>query len=601
MHKPDLLVVGLDGAMTSYITEAISKGRLPNFKRVLNGGVTCDNCMTAFPSITPTCWTSIATGAVPAVTNAIDHEIHIPGTELDKTVNGYDPSYLKGERFWEAAARIGKRSLIIEYPAMPTPDESDSIYAISAFGMPSVEVEKQTFRINLPDTEKGGERCAVAFRDSNGNWMPASETAGGGNKLDDSSYMLPGIGDKNINPRGLMDFNWCLRFDDNGVRLGKSFNTLCPPTATGAWTPVITRELPCEDGSMCSLHFQGKVLAFDAIAKSCVIFIGAAVSVEAITAPRSFTELVRDIRGNTCRAPYKFILYNDKDNVSYAEAYGKYAEWKLELIKRTLENKDIDILFYYEGYIDTVNHIYRPAFEGLREYTEAQREQARDMYARAYDLADRTLGKLLDNNTDENTTVVLLSDHGSVGNLSTYQAYRAFVKDGLTVLDENGAVDWSKSVAYAHPTTSGHAFVNLKGRDPQGIVEPSDYTDIVSRIIDTLNRSSGNSVAFALERSEADLVGQGGDSMCGDVVFGLRGGELGGYVGGVHASQSPSAKTPTGDIRSLCVFSGPAFKKGVTLKRPINLTDIAPTINYAMDYPLPVDATGGIIWQALTE
>ncbi len=599
MHKPELIIIGLDGAMTSYITKAMSEGRLPHFKRILESGVVCSNCMTAYPSITPTCWTTIATGAAPSVTNAIDHEIHIPGTELDEVVNGYNPHYLRGERFWQAAARIGKRSLLIAYPAMPTPNEGDGIFTILAYDSPKFGIDEQTFRINLSDSVKGGERCPVAFRDGHGDWMPVSDTSAGALALDGNNYILPGISKRKTAVHGFQDFSWHLRFEENGVSFGENADSLCVPIPKGAWTPVITRTLGRENGSVYEMHFQAKVLDLDLSAKSCVFYISGSMPVEATAAPPSYAELLHGVRGNSCRDPYRFILYRDKDNVSYAESYEKYAEWKLAAAKRTLEHENIDIFFCYESYIDTVNHIYRPAFEGIGNFSEAERELARDMYARAYDLADRTIGKILDAYADENTTVVLVSDHGSVGNTKSYQAYEHFIKSGLTVLDENGKIDWSETVAYAHPTTSGHAFVNLKGRDPQGIVEPADYPSVVERIIDTLNRTSDNAMAFALEREEADLVGQGGDSMCGDVVFGLRGGNLGGYVGGVHASQSPSAKTPTGDIRALCVFSGPAFQKGVTLKRPMTLADIAPTINYAMNYPLPSDATGGVIRQAL--
>lgn len=35
MKKPELLVIGIDGAMPSYVKEAVSKGRLPAFKKLM--------------------------------------------------------------------------------------------------------------------------------------------------------------------------------------------------------------------------------------------------------------------------------------------------------------------------------------------------------------------------------------------------------------------------------------------------------------------------------------------------------------------------------------------------------------------------------------
>jgi predicted AlkP superfamily phosphohydrolase/phosphomutase len=148
--------------------------------------------------------------------------------------------------------------------------------------------------------------------------------------------------------------------------------------------------------------------------------------------------------------------------------------------------------------------------------------------------------------------------------------------------------------------------VNLKGREPTGIVDPADYDQTVAEIITALQTygrtEDGSAIAlsFAVEKEQAGFVGQGGED-CGDVVYGLAGCKLGGFIGGVHAMQIPSARTETGDIRSLCMIAGPRFKEGGSLSRPMDLTDIAPTLCYALNYPQPKDATGGIIFQAFRE
>ena len=108
------------------------------------------------------------------------------------------------------------------------------------------------------------------------------------------------------------------------------------------------------------------------------------------------------------------------------------------------------------------------------------------------------------------------------------------------------------------------------------------------------------SLAFAVEKDQAGFIGHGGKN-CGDVVYGLAGCTMGGAIGGVHSQQIPSARSKTGDIRSLCLFSGPNIRKNVSLSRPADLTDLAPTLCYAMGYPQPKDATGGIIFQIFEE
>jgi len=105
-------------------------------------------------------------------------------------------------------------------------------------------------------------------------------------------------------------------------------------------------------------------------------------------------------------------------------------------------------------------------------------------------------------------------------------------------------------------------------------------------------------LAFAVPNAQAGFIGLGGER-CGDVIYGIAGSNIGGYFGGVHACQIPTAKTETGDMRSLCVISGPRFKCNETIRVPIYIWDIIPTVFNALGYPRPADATGAIVFQSL--
>ena len=114
--KPELLVLGIDGACPSYIRKQIEAGKLPAFAELMRRGVWFEDCMTAFPSITPTCWSAISTGAVPAVNGALCQSVQPEGNAPFDFVTPYHSSHVFAERFWEAAARIGKRSLLVDVP-----------------------------------------------------------------------------------------------------------------------------------------------------------------------------------------------------------------------------------------------------------------------------------------------------------------------------------------------------------------------------------------------------------------------------------------------------------------------------------------------------
>lgn len=66
-----LILAVIDGLKPSMFERTVADGRAPALARLLGEGVYVDDCVAAFPSVTPTCAASIATGVGPA-------EHHIP-------------------------------------------------------------------------------------------------------------------------------------------------------------------------------------------------------------------------------------------------------------------------------------------------------------------------------------------------------------------------------------------------------------------------------------------------------------------------------------------------------------------------------------------
>ncbi|GAI25052.1 unnamed protein product, partial [marine sediment metagenome] len=121
----------------------------------------------------------------------------------------------------------------------------------------------------------------------------------------------------------------------------------------------------------------------------------------------------------------------------------------------------------------------------------ATMKRCRDGLARTYASIDRWIGRLLEL-ADDDTVVVITSDHG--GTPSQFQVVdvnRALENAGLlvykgSVLDGgNREIDWSKTRAANVGLI--HIFVNLKGREPTGIVDPADYETTRREIINALH------------------------------------------------------------------------------------------------------------------
>ena len=52
---------------------------------------------------------------------------------------------------------------------------------------------------------------------------------------------------------------------------------------------------------------------------------------------------------------------------------------------------------------------------------------------------------------------------------------------------------------------------------------------------------------------------------------------------------------------ALAVLAGPGMLQGKTVRRPVELADLAPTICYLAELPIPADCEGGIVYQAVAD
>ncbi len=627
MKKPKLLFIGIDGAMPSYIKQEVEKGKLPGFARLMENGVFCEDCMTVYPSISPTCWNAIYTGAVPSVHGGTCEVVHLPGTNPWELVTSYHSDNILAEKFWETAAKKGFKSLIVN-ACSSGPAKTGNVNQIGG-GVTTTPnkrpgetyvsgVPQQYFHINT-----GVEKLPLVITDTkvNGAFFNETEVSlPAGRELEPGVYEFPvTVTKKFYNPRELEAFSWIIIPQPDGVKVGADVESAraAKTVGQGQWTDPITRELMTDDGRSVPFHFRARLDRMDAEKGEYVVFFPACKNLYKEAQYKDYAEEILDI-------PEVHSVYAgfdggfDEDKYFDVQAFGD--SWREQVITRNLQLHDFDVVFDFMGYVDTVNHYFRCRYEGYNAVKEIDLDPVKDaaeiarahaIMERCYQLVDRHVSWMLDHVVGEDTQVCIVSDHGSLGHRETLFQHDILEKAGLLTFIsakhfplEKDAVDWSKTKAY--PVGCGGIYVNLEGREPCGIVKKEDYHQVVREIIDALHeygrdRDGHPAIAFAVPNDQAGFVGQGGP-LSGDVVYGMLGGKAGGCCGGVHAQQIPSARNATGgDIRSLCIMHGSKFKKGVVLTRPMDITDVAPTMCYASGLPQPKDATGGVVFQALEE
>ena len=386
----------------------------------------------------------------------------------------------------------------------------------------------------------------------------------------------------------------------------EAFCTLGPQT----WSPKIVTPVNMADGTETEVFFRCKTIELSDDAEDFRLFLtGLGATSGWSSPPEIAAELNSDLgtlgRG-AAMGPY---TQGWIDGDTYIEVNEWYSRWLSDAATALMKNHEWDLFFMHSHPPDWVYHAVITAMEENNP-DRVKYEEAWRVHLGIYETQDRMIGRILEV-LDEDTLVVLVSDHGATADGPMFDPYKALVPAGLTTLGEQVDMEVSGKFAEglriglqlpipakskAMPQRSIYVYVNLKGRDPEGIVDPEDYEKVQQEIIDALYayvdpKTGQRPIALALSKQDARILGLYGPGI-GDVVYAIRP-----EFGSQHGSILPATEHGVGSLKALFTFTGPGVKKGYRLKRTCWITDMVPTICYLMGLPVPETADGAVIYQ----
>lgn len=205
-----------------------------------------------------------------------------------------------------------------------------------------------------------------------------------------------------------------------------------------------------------------------------------------------------------------------------------------------------------------------------------------------YGRADRRLGELLAIVGDE-CDVLVVSDHGARPLRGGFCINDFLIARGDLVLRERpsgptpfdvDSVDWSRTRAWAEGGYYGRVFVNLRGREPLGIVDDRDaYLAELERAFRQADLGSAGSLACRVDRPE--LVYRASRGLPPDLM--VYAGDLDfraiGSVGHDSLLVPTNDRGPDScnhDWDGIAVLSGPSFESGPL--HGASLLDVTPTL-----------------------
>jgi predicted AlkP superfamily phosphohydrolase/phosphomutase len=157
---------------------------------------------------------------------------------------------------------------------------------------------------------------------------------------------------------------------------------------------------------------------------------------------------------------------------------------RFSLAPHLLQNHEWDYFHMVEIGLDRLQH-------GFWKYHDPEHRQYQpgnsyaDVIRDYYLNLDNEIGLLLELLDDE-TLVLVVSDHGAQRLDGGFCVNEWLIKEGLLVLDEYPAkvtpfdqlgVNWDKTRVWSEGGYYARVFLNVKGREPRGTIDPADYED----------------------------------------------------------------------------------------------------------------------------
>jgi predicted AlkP superfamily phosphohydrolase/phosphomutase len=188
-------------------------------------------------------------------------------------------------------------------------------------------------------------------------------------------------------------------------------------------------------------------------------------------------------------------------------------------------------LFYYFGNVDQVSHMmWRPMDPGHPAYNAAVDSPYRSVVEDLYVGFDRIVGETL-NQLQPNDLLVAMSDHGFASWRRAFNL-NSWLRDNGYLAEQNSQggvsaglfpnVDWGKTRAYGLGLNG--LYVNLKGREASGIVDPAERKSLVSEIaaklLATIDPATGSPAVTTAYRREDVYKLAGFENIAPDLIVG---------------------------------------------------------------------------------
>ncbi len=489
-----VIVIGLDGLEPSVVEAMFSAHELPNLARLRGqGGYAC--IATTNPAQTPVAWSSFTTGTNPGGHGIFDFLSRDPKTYLPllglsryEQKNAFVPPKVvnmrRGTPVWELISNAGMPSTILRCPCTYPPDGIQG-RMLSGVGVPDLRggLGTSTFYTSRENVKAEHSEKVVHVKP-------------GGNQV--TTHL---IGPRNPKTRADFTFDVSIELDRsaNKVILRSDGQPKMLEVKQGQWSDWLSVKFKV--GLLQSV--KGIVRFYLRQVEPIFEFYASPINFDPeaplfpISSPPEYAGEIQARMGTfyTSGMPedHDGLIYGRFDEAAYWDQCQLVLREREQMMFYELERLSEGLFFCLFDTPDRFQHM----FWRFREQNHPANHNGFDPeMTRAieehYRTLDTIVGKAMDY-VDDQTLFIVLSDHGMNSfrrglNLNTWLYENGFLalKNGARPgEEENGDffrnVDWSRTKAYALGLAG--IFLNLKGREANGIVDPGEAGNVGADIV----------------------------------------------------------------------------------------------------------------------
>ena len=597
------------------IYEWANEGKLPNIKRMVEQG-SYGYVIPTFPTHTPTNFATLFTGAYPKTHGVADGPMHIEGRPLDKVaIGGFSSAAKKVDPIWVTLENQGKDVLLLSIPGSTPPELNKGItirgrwggwganfHAINFESKADLSQRKnqgrgsRLFFFGTPLTKYVGNKVVKLNKPKSYSPVLKTEMEAYGAKI--FAYIYDDTDDNKKNyDRILFTIDGklvvsVLKEDEwsEWIPINLTWNGL--NVASSVKIKIIKLE---DDGFFRVRFFYNNLNEYNVdpreVASKIILNVGPMMDFVDNFPPQ--------------------LIYYDEDKITFLEEMNMTFDWHTKATDFLLKEYKPDIYIgdiyspnqmltsrWWMGYIDPVSHRYNDVSKEEREKLWSEVE---DMYKRL----DTIIGKIIDN-ADENTLVVLTSDHGAIPLSKWVRLNNLFAKKGwleFEINKETGEpiIDWKSSkVIYLK---MAHVYINPNGLAGNYTRDSGqEYEKLRNEVIEALNGLEDPETGFkpvtAIAKWEnVTKVFDLPKDRVGDLVIA----NMAGYGWNEEMTQDMKIfDTPlkSGYKQAILdkknegmwapfIVMGPGVKKNYKIEEPMEMADIYPTLMTLMEKELP--------------